>query len=97
MHRRSGQHDRGLDEILTVVPLRLPKGLRWSLPCTNSAENMMGTIRRVRRNAKRWRDAGMALGRVAAGMIEASKGLRPLKAYKQLAIVVRVFELTTIA
>jgi putative transposase len=29
----------------------------------------MGTIRRVTRNVKRWRDAGMALRWVAAGMI----------------------------
>ncbi|MHC2382860.1 transposase-like protein [Bradyrhizobium liaoningense] len=51
----------GLDEILTVVRLTLPKELRRSLACTNIAENMMGTIRRVTRNVKRWRDAGMAL------------------------------------
>lgn len=49
----------GLD--LTVMRLKLPKELRRSLACTNIAENMMGTIRRVTRNVKRWRDAGMAL------------------------------------
>lgn len=43
----------GLDEILTVVRLKLPKELRRSLACTNIAENMMGTIRRVTRNVKR--------------------------------------------
>ena len=42
----------GLDEILTVVRLKLPKELRRSLACTNIAENMMGTIRRVTRNVK---------------------------------------------
>ncbi|MGY3371911.1 hypothetical protein ACVWZL_009036 [Bradyrhizobium sp. GM2.4] len=41
----------GLDEILTVVRLKLPKELRRSLACTNIAENMMGTIRRVTRNS----------------------------------------------
>ncbi len=56
----------GLDEILTVVRSKLPKELRQSLACTNIAENMMGTIRRVTRNVKRWRDAGMALLWVAA-------------------------------
>ena len=44
----------GLDEILTVVRLKLPMQLRRSLACTNIAENMMGTIRRVTRNMKRW-------------------------------------------
>ena len=60
----------GLDEILTVVRLKLPKELRRSIACTNIAENMMGTIRRVTRNVKRWRDAGMTLRWVAAGMID---------------------------
>jgi hypothetical protein len=45
---------------------------------------MMGTIRRVTRNVKRWQDARMALRWVAAGMMEATKGFRRLKAYKQL-------------
>lgn len=68
---RSASILEGLDEILTVVRLRLPKELRRSLACTNIAENMMGTIRRVTRNVKRWRDAGMAFamgrGRHARG------------------------------
>ncbi len=77
----------GLDEILTVVRLKLPTELRRSLACTNIAENMMGTIRRVTRNVKRWRNGKMALRWVAAGMIEAAKGFRKLKAHKQLPIL----------
>jgi uncharacterized protein (DUF952 family) len=45
---------------------------------------MNGTIRRVCRNVKRWRDAKMALRWTAAGMMEAAKGFRRLKACKQL-------------
>lgn len=74
----------GLDEILTVTRLGLPMELRRSLACTNIIENMNGTIRRVCGNVKRWRDAGMALRWTAAGMIEAAKGFRRLKARKQL-------------
>ncbi len=74
----------GLDEILTVSRLGLPSQLRRSLACTNIVENMNGTIRRVCRNVKRWRDAKMALRWTAAGMMEAAKGFRRLKAYKQL-------------
>ena len=44
----------------------------------------MGTIRRVCRNVKRWRDASMALRWTAAAMQEAAKGFRRLKAHKQL-------------
>ncbi|MFM7740726.1 MAG: IS256 family transposase, partial [Planctomycetota bacterium] len=74
----------GLDEILTVNRLGLPLELRRSLACTNAIENMQGTIRRVTRNVKRWRDASMALRWAAAGMMEAKKGFRRLKAHRQL-------------
>ena len=74
----------GLDEILTVTRLGLPAELRRSLACTNIIENMMGTVRRVCRNVKRWQDASMALRWTSAAMLEASKGFRRLKAYKQL-------------
>jgi len=75
----------GLDEILTVIRLGLPAELRRALACTNIIENMMGTVRRVCRNVKRWQDASMALRWTSAAMLEAAKGFRRLKAYKQLA------------
>src|ERR1700758_4110805 len=78
---------KGLDEMLTVNRLGLPVKLRRSLACTNSIENMMGTVRRVCRNVKRWRNAAMALRWTAAGMMEAAKGFRRLKAYKHLPVL----------
>jgi putative transposase len=60
--------------------------LRRSLAGTNSIENMIGTVRRVCRNVKRWRNAAMTLRWMAAGMMEAAKGFRRLKA-KQLPIL----------
>ena len=77
----------GLDEMLTVNRLGLPPQLRRALACTNSIENMMGTVRRVCRNVKRWRNADMALRWTAAGIMEAAKGFRRLKAYKQLPVL----------
>lgn len=74
----------GLDEILTVVRLRLPEPLRRSLACTNIIENMLVTIRSTSRNVKRWQDARMVLRWTAAGMLEANKTFRRLKAYKLL-------------
>ena len=67
--------------------MKLPAKLRRSLACTNSIENMMGTVRRVCRNVKRWRNAAMALRWTAAGMMEAAKGFRRLKAYRLLPIL----------
>ncbi len=80
----SGSILEGLDEILTVTRLGLPAELRRSLACTNIVENMNGTIRRVCRNVKRWRDASMALRWTGAAMLEAVKGFRRLKACKHL-------------
>jgi transposase-like protein len=77
----------GLDEILTVNRLGLPAELRRSLACTNIIENMNGTVRRVCRNVKHWRDAAMALRWTGAAMLEATKGLRRLKAHRQLPIL----------
>jgi hypothetical protein len=74
----------GLDEILTVSRLGLPAELRRSLACTNIIENMMGTVRRVTRNVKRWSSPSMALRWTAAAMHEAKKGFRRLKVFKQL-------------
>src|SRR5438552_2342102 len=74
----------GIDEILTVTRLGLPKELRPSLACTHIIENVMGTVRRVCRNVKRWRSAAMAMRWTAAALQEAAKGFRRLKAYKQL-------------
>ena len=74
----------GLDEILTVVRLKLPRELRRSLACTNIIENVMGSVRRICRNVTRWRTTKMALRWTAAAMIEAAKGFRKLKAHKQL-------------
>jgi hypothetical protein len=68
----------------TVRRLGLPAQLRRSLACTNIIENMMGTVRRVTRNVKRWSSSSMALRWTVAAMNEAKKGFRKLKAYKQL-------------
>ena len=48
---------------------------------------MNAVIRQVCRNVKRWRDAKMAMRWTAAGMLEAAKGFRRLKAHKQLPIL----------
>ena len=80
----AGSIREGLDEMLTVSRLGLPKALRRALACTNAIENMQGTIRRVSRNVKRWQHAEMALRWAAAGMMEAANGFRRLKAYRQL-------------
>ena len=65
----------GIDEMLTVTRLGLPRELRRSLACTNISENVIGTVRTVCRNVKYWRSPSMALRWAAAAMQEANQGL----------------------
>ena len=58
--------------------------MRRSLACTNAIENMMGTVRSVSRDVKRWRNARWHCAGRAAGMLEATKGFRRLKAHRYL-------------
>ena len=81
-----------MDEALTVIRFGLPLELRRSLASANGIESMRAVVRDVRRNVKRWRDARMALRWTEAGMIEAQKGFRRLKAYKQLHILETALE-----
>ena len=74
----------GLEETLTVLKLGLPLGLRRFFATTNCIENLIGTLRHVTRNVKRWRDGrkirrwvGLALGH-AATRFRRIKGLSEL-------------------
>lgn len=77
----------GIDEILTASRLGLSAALKRSLACTNIIENANGTVCQVTRNVKRWRNARMALRWVGAGLMEAHKTFRRLKAYRDLPLL----------
>ena len=51
----------GLDEILTVIRLGLPRELRRSLACTKIIEDALGTVRQICGNVKRWHNGETAL------------------------------------
>ena len=53
----------------------------------NMIESIYSVVRQVCRNVKRWRNARMALRWTGAGLLEAKKGLRRLKAHRQLPIL----------
>jgi len=72
----------GLDETLTVVALDLSPLLERTLATTNPIENVMGTVRRVSRNVKRWRDGQMMLRWVAAALLEGEHNFRRVKGHK---------------
>src|SRR5262249_10955810 len=74
----------GLEETLTVVKLALPLTLRRSLATTNSIENLVGSIRRVTRNVKRWRGPDMIRRWPGLGLFNAARRFRRIKAYREM-------------
>ena len=77
----------GLDEIPTAVRLGMPPEPRRSPASTDIVEAMNNVIGQVCRNAKRWRNAKMALRWTAAGMLEAKKGVRRIEGHEQFPIL----------
>lgn len=79
----------GLEETLTVLKLGLPSTLARSFSTTNAIENMLGAVRRVTRNVKRWRGGDMARRWTALGVLHAQQTFRRIKGHKDLSILVR--------
>jgi putative transposase len=78
----------GLDETLTVMRITAHGTLRRTFATTNAIENMNGSLRRIARNVKRWRDEAMIRRWVALGVAEAQKGFRRVKGHKDMPALV---------
>jgi transposase-like protein len=78
----------GLDETLTVLRLSLPPTLRRSFATTNAIENMNGSLRRIARNVKRWKDEAMIRRWVALGIAEAQRGFRRMKGHRDIPLLI---------
>lgn len=79
----------GLDETLTVLKLNLPSALTRSLATTNAIENLMGSVRHVTRNIKRWRNKNAMVKRwVALSISTAQRKFRRLKGHKDIHLLV---------
>ena len=77
----------GMEETLTVLKLELPPSLRRALATTNAIENTLGTVRRVSRNVKRWKDGSMARRWTAAGLLTVQKRFRRIKGHRDMPIL----------
>ncbi len=78
----------GLEETLTVVKLGLPPTLRRFFATTNCIENLMGTLRHVSRNVKRWRRGDMRERWLGLGLLRAAARFRRIKAHGELGALV---------
>jgi transposase-like protein len=83
----AGAIREGMDDMLTCVRLGLPEDLRRSLVSTNQIENLIGRVRQLCKNVRRWRNARMVKRWTVSAMIEAKKGMRRLRGYKSLPIL----------
>jgi transposase-like protein len=81
----------GLEESLTVVKLKLPPTLRRSLATTNAIENLLGHVRRVTRNVKRWK-GDMARRWTWLAIADAQHRFRRLKGYRDLPLLRRALD-----
>lgn len=77
----------GLEETLTVHRLKVPGVLRETLCSTNPIESANSACRGIIRRVSNFRDGEMALRYAAAGFIEAERGFRRIKGYRQLPIL----------
>ena len=77
----------GLEETLTVHRLKIPGQLRETLCSTNPMESANSACRGIIRRVSNFRDGEMALRHAAAGFIEAEKGFRRIKGYRQLSVL----------
>jgi transposase-like protein len=74
----------GLEETLTVLKLGLPPRLRRFFATTNCIENLIGTVRHVTRNIKRWRDGDMRRRWIGLGLLRAAERFRRIKRHEEL-------------
>jgi transposase-like protein len=98
---RNGQADaaaslrEGLEETLTVLKLGLPPGLRRFFATTNCIENLIGTLRHLTRNIKRWRDGDMRRRWLGLGLLRAAERFRRIKRHGELGALVAALAAAT--
>jgi transposase-like protein len=78
----------GLEDTLTVLKLGLPPTLRRFFATTNCIENLIGTLRHVTRNIKRWRDGDMRRRWIGLGLLRAAERFRRIKRHGELGVLV---------
>jgi transposase-like protein len=78
----------GLEETITVLKLKLPQVLQKFFSTTNAIENLMGAVRKVTRNVKRWSSSEMARRWVSAGVENARAHFHRIKGHKSLPVLV---------
>lgn len=77
----------GLEETLTLHRLGVPERLRRTLRSTNPIESCFARTRELCRNVKRWKNADMAWRWAGTMLIEAQKGFKRIRGYRELPLL----------
>lgn len=78
----------GLEETLTVHKLGLSDSLRAFFATTNAIENLIGTVREVTGNVKRWRKGDMVKRWAGIGLVQAHKRFRRIRGHRGMPTLV---------
>jgi len=81
--------EEGMEETLTVHRLGVGPLLRRTLASTNPIESCLSTVRRVTRRVTHWQGGDHIQRWTAAGLLQAEKGFRRIKGYRDLAALVQ--------
>src|SRR5207247_5881374 len=79
---------QAIHETHKVLKLGLPPALRRFFATTNCIENLIGTLRHVTRNIKRWRDGDMRRRWIGLGLLRAAERFRRIKHHGELGALV---------
>lgn len=88
----AGSIREGLDETLTLIQLGVTGALLRTLCSTNPIENLIGRLKTVSRNVKRWRGGSMAIRWAVTGAMEASRKFRRIRGHREMPQLVRALE-----
>jgi putative transposase len=81
--------EEGMEETLTVHRLSVGPLLRRTLASTNPIESCMSTVRKITRRVTHWQGGDHIARWTAAGLLEAEKGFRRIKGYRELRALVQ--------
>jgi putative transposase len=80
----AGSIREGLEETLTLIQLGVTGALYRTLCSTNPIENLIGRVKIVARNVKRWRGGKMAVRWAVTGLVEAGKRFRRIRGHHEM-------------
>ncbi len=78
----------GLEETLTVMKLGLTGALRRTFATTNAIENLLGSVRRVTRNVRRWRGGRMVSRWTITALLAAQKSFRRARGCSDMRVLI---------